>query len=178
MKILIITFILYLFSLFTLGDNIKHSDHLVSYDGLGHESVFDIYKDKDGLLWLSTNKGVRCYNGHAVTKYNCNEETGFVYTIRPIGNSRLVACTSNGLFEINREQQNLQRIYKEINNAKCIYNNMAGGSHGLWKLDANGKCHNIPLESSVISPANAVTDIRNDRNGGAWISTNKRIIRR
>lgn len=152
-----------------------HSDQLTSYDGLGHESVFKIYKDCEGLLWLGTNKGVRSYNGHSVVKYPCDEEMGFVYTLGETEDGRLLAGGSTGLYEVNREKGCVFRIAPDIGHVSSICQHWVGGNDGLW-LEKKGHYERIPIESSVISKGNAVTDIVPDRQGGVWVSTTKRLV--
>ncbi|MCH5174261.1 MAG: helix-turn-helix domain-containing protein [Prevotellaceae bacterium] len=153
----------------------RHSDQLTSYDGLGHETVFKIYKDKEGLLWLGTNRGVRSYNGHAVTKIEEAEEMGMVHDITENAEGRLFAGGATGLYEIDREKGRAKRIATEITDVNALCGRWIGGNCGLW-MNVGDDYKAVPIESSVISKGNAVTDIVDDGKGGVWVSTNKRIV--
>ena len=157
------------------GQTMRHSDQLTSYDGLGHETVFKIYKDKSGLLWLGTNRGVRSYNGHAVTKIEGSGDIGMVHDIMETADGRLLAGGTTGLYEIDREKGQARRIAHDIEDVNALCGRWVGGNCGLWtKVGDEHKA--VPIESSVISKGNAVTDIVEDGKGGVWVSTNKRIV--
>lgn len=184
---LIITYMLYmLVAVMAQGQNtlkktqghtpIRYSDQLTSYDGLGHESVFNIYKAKDGLLWLATNKGVRSYNGHVVTRVKSEEDTGFVLTLYETEDGQLLAGCATGLYEVDRRHYTLQRIAADdITDVNAIYGPLVGGACGLWKKEG---AHYAPIsiEGSIISRGNYVTDIIPDGKGNAWLSTTKRLV--
>ena len=157
------------------GQTMRHSDQLTSYDGLGHETVFKIYKDKEGLLWLGTNRGVRAYNGHAVTKIEGAGEMGMVHDIMETADGRLLAGGATGLYEIDREKGQASRIAQEIEDVNALCGRWIGGNCGLWINDGE-ECKAVPIESSIISKGNVVTDIVEDGKGGVWVSTNKRIV--
>lgn len=166
-----------MFSLCSLlkGQEMRHSDQLTSYDGLGHETVFKMYKDGEGLLWLGTNKGVRSYNGHAVTKVAGSERLGFVHDLTEADDGRLLVGSSTGLYEIDREEGRVNKLAEEIEDVNALCGRWVGGNCGLWIAEGKGY-RAVPIESSVISKGNAVTDIVEDGAGGVWVSTNKRIV--
>ena len=157
------------------GQELRHSDQLTSYDGLGHETVFKFYKDKDGLVWLGTNRGVRSYNGHTVFRVKGPEDIGFVLALYETDEGQLLAGSTTGLYEVNRKDHTLKRIAPEIEEVNAIYGPLVGGTDGLW-MKQGGAYITLPIESSVISRANHVTDIISDGKKGAWISTTKRLI--
>ena len=157
------------------GQTMRHSDQLTSYDGLGHETVFKIYKDGDGLLWLGTNRGVRSYNGHAVMKIDGSGNMGMVHDFVETKDGRLLAGGTSGLYEIDREKGRATRIASEIKDVNALCGEWVGGNCGLWKRAGEGYVA-VPIESSLISKGNAVADIVDDGKGGVWVSTNKRIV--
>ncbi|MBR1520008.1 MAG: helix-turn-helix domain-containing protein [Bacteroidaceae bacterium] len=153
----------------------RHSNQLTSYDGLGHETVFKIYKDRQNLLWLGTNHGVRSYNGHTVNKIQDSGETGFVYTLSEDDEGHLLAGSSTGLYLVDRETNRLTPIAPDIKDVNAIYGNWVGGNCGLWVKEA-GQYRPLPIESSIISKGNSVTDIIPDGKGNVWVSTTKRLV--
>lgn len=159
----------------TGGQPLRHSDQLTSYDGLGHETVFQFYRAKDGLVWLGTNKGVRSYNGHTVIRIESKEDIGFVLALCETDEGQLLAGSTTGLYEVNREDHTLKRIAPEIEEVNTICGSLVGGVDGLW-MKQGSTYTALPIESSVISRANHVTDIISDGKKGAWVSTTKRLV--
>ena len=153
----------------------RHSDQLTSYDGLGHESVFDFYKDKTGQVWLATNRGVRSYNGHTIKYVECAEDPGLVLTLCEVEGGKLLAGCATGLYEVVRDELTMQRIAPQITDVNAICGSLVGGACGLWKKEGETYVP-VPIEGSIISRGNYVTDIIADGNSHAWISTAKRLI--
>ena len=112
---------------------IRHSDRLTSYEGLGHVSVFDFYKDRTGLVWIATNRGVCSYNGHVVRRMRGWGETGLVLTLNEAEDGRLLAGCATGLYEIDRKEEAMRRIAPDITDVNAICGSLVGGSCGLWK---------------------------------------------
>lgn len=68
------TFIITLFSCFhsmtaTTHDKPFFFQHLTMEDGLSNNHVSAIFQSKDGILWLGTQKGLNCYDGHNFRLY-------------------------------------------------------------------------------------------------------------
>lgn len=152
----------------------RHSDQLTSYNGLGRESVFAFHKDQTGLFWLATNKGVRSYNGHVVTPVSSDEDPGLVLTLGEDDEGRLLAGCATGLCEIDRRQYTMRRIEPEITDVNAICGPLVGGACGLW-MKKDGHYTSLPIENSVISRGNYVTDIVADGADKVWVSTTKRL---
>lgn len=155
--------------------SMRHSDQLTSYDGLGRESVFHFYKDKTGLLWLATNKGVRSYNGHVVTPVHSDKDVGLVITLQETDDGTLLAGCSTGLYKINREKYTMRQIEPGITDVNVICGPLVGGACGLW-MEKDGQYTSLPIESSIISRGNFVTDIVPDGKDKVWLSTTKRLV--
>ncbi|MBR1667338.1 MAG: hypothetical protein IJ693_03545 [Bacteroidaceae bacterium] len=154
---------------------IRHSDRLTSYKGLGHVSVFDFYKDKTGLVWIATNRGVCSYNGHVVRRMRGWGETGLVLTLNEAEDGRLLAGCATGLYEIDRKEEAMRRIAPDITDVNAICGSLVGGSCGLWKKEGDGYVP-VPIEGNIISRGNYVTDIVRDGEDYVWVSTAKRLI--
>ena len=177
-KMLRLTIFIALFCAMSLtlqAQPLRYSDQLTSYDGLGHETVFKIYKDKSGLVWLATNKGVRSYNGHTVARVESKQETGFILALCETDEDKLLAGSTTGLYEVDRQDYTLRRIAPEIEDVTAICGSLVGGSGGLWMKQGDDYTP-LPIESSVISRGNSVTDIAPDGKKGAWVSTQRRLV--
>lgn len=153
-----------------------------SLDGLGGESVFKIFKDSRGLIWLGTNSGISCYNGHSFTNFTTGEKKkrNIVNSIVETKDNEILVGTQDGLYKIDKTDLKCKRIYDEIEdvNAICQMKDflLVGGNKGLWLINKEGETKSLPIESSVISKANAVNDMAPDGDKAVWITTNERIV--
>lgn len=165
--------------------SIKAEDELkqiTSLDGMKGETVFKIFKDSHGLIWLGTNNGISCYNGHTLINFNtdCTKYHNSVYDIIELPDGSIIAGMRNGLYKVDKQNLECKRICKDINyvNALCLVNEvlLIGSNHGLYIYKDEEAADNVTIESSVISRGNAINDIVSDGKSGAWLCTNERII--
>lgn len=49
--------------------------HLSKADGLPSNSVYNVFQDSKGFIWLATNAGLTRYDGFEFKTYQCNEQT-------------------------------------------------------------------------------------------------------
>jgi len=89
------------------------------YNGLPHNSVYDIYEDKQGGLWISTWSGGVAYLHHADNKFNT-----FRHSLAPNTlSSNMVssfAQTSNGDMYVGTEQAGLNLFDKQTHKFQRI----------------------------------------------------------
>lgn len=156
--------------------------HVTPIEGLGGESVFKIFKDSRGLVWLGTNKGLSCYNGRSITNFSTGGKSrrNIVYAIAEAPDGTILAGTQYGLYAIDRKGAECRRIHDEISgvNAICILGDkiLVGGAEGLWIVSSDKTAEFVPFEKSVISKGNTVNDMTPDGGGAVWLTTNDRII--
>ncbi|MCD8235334.1 MAG: hypothetical protein LUD00_01490 [Prevotellaceae bacterium] len=156
--------------------------HITSLDGMQGETVFKIFKDSHGFIWLGTNNGVSCYNGHTLTNFStdCDKYRNTVYDIVEMPDGRIVAGMRNGLYWVDKQNLECKRICEDIEyvNSLCIVNGtlLIGSNSGLYIYKDNYNAEIITIESSIISRGNAINDIIYDEQDGAWLCTNERII--
>lgn len=54
-------------------------------DGLWHRSVQTVFEDKNGFIWVGTDKGLQRYDGHDFKTWTKADKTGLLYYISAIG---------------------------------------------------------------------------------------------
>ncbi len=170
--------------------------HITSLDGMAGESVFRIFRDSEGTVWLGTNKGVCRYNGSGIINLTTEDgdKCGRVSDIIQLRNGELLVAMKSGVYKVDTERMKLVRICPEIErpNALCaVGDTLLVGSHegvvvvrwekGKVKSEELRNCNTnaeiLRIENSVISKNNIVHDVEADGRGGAWLCTNKQIVR-
>ena len=155
---------------------------ITSLDGMQGETVFKIFKDSHEIIWLGTNNGVSCYNGHTLINFStdCDKYRNTVYDIVEMPDGRIMAGMRNGLYWIDKQNLECKRICEDIEyvNSLCIVNEtlLIGSNSGLYIYKDDNNAEIITIESSIISRGNAINDIIYDEQDGAWLCTNERII--
>ena len=100
--------ILFLFSITTLSLNaqIKPSVHFTEDDGLAGNTVKDIIKDKNGLLWIGTFNGISKYDGdkfQSINKSNGLPANGVWALTVDSANTVYAGCYQSGLAIIKND---------------------------------------------------------------------------
>lgn len=74
------------------------AQHFDVENGLPSNTIYDIYQDKDGLIWIGTDKGVARYNGQRFEVFTTNDglSDNECFFFKPDYSGRLWIATSNG----------------------------------------------------------------------------------
>lgn len=88
-------------------------EHLDSRDGLSHNTIFSIYQDRFGYLWIGTDDGLNRYDGYTfkIYRHNPNDPTSLLHnTVRhitedPRGNLWLNLGTQIGFSRFDRRTE-------------------------------------------------------------------------
>jgi diguanylate cyclase (GGDEF)-like protein len=135
-----------------LADGDKRFRRIYTDDGLISNTVYDIYQDSTGYLWISTDQGATRYDGHRFVHFQHD----------PANPSSL----PNNWVEMIREDQH-GKIW-------------VATKSGLGLLDpATGKFinfHHDPEAESSLSD-NWVTNVFTDSQGRTWVGTNRGLNR-
>lgn len=96
------TFIIILFSCFhsmtaTTHDKPFFFQHLTMEDGLSNNHVSAIFQSKDGILWLGTQKGLNCYDGHNFRLYK-KRDSSTANSIRGNGIKKILQDRDNNIW--------------------------------------------------------------------------------
>ena len=152
-------------------------NHLTFRNGLSGESVFKVFKDHNGLIWLGTTDGLNCFNGVSIYSYRIKQEKKLntVHDITETTDKHLYVATQGGLFKRNNKKDSLERVCPEINfcvSALASQNNTIyiGTEKGLF-IYANNKVQQYLLDSNVFSKTNNIKDIFIDKQKRIWIAT-------
>ena len=65
---LLLSFFIYFFSSYIASAQEKIK-HLGALSGISGETVFKIFKDSNGFVWIGTNDGLCCYNGVDIVRF-------------------------------------------------------------------------------------------------------------
>ena len=152
-------FLLYISLLYPSEEKINFRHITVDKDGLSESSVYSIFQDSKGFIWITTDNGLDKYDGYSIKQYQhlYNDNTsisqgqgGTVYEDRK-GNI-WVSTESGKVNRLNPETEKFTRfpVYK-IKNAKL-------GSN-LGKIREDDMGHIWCLDGSLIR-INITTDER------------------
>ncbi len=178
-----------------LGTSLAHaSAHgeelraVTSFNGMKGESVFQIFRDSEGIIWVGTNKGLCRYNGNSIHNVPTvdDETSGKVNDIVQLQSGELVVAMKSGLYLLDKRKMLLERIYADIErpNSLCVLGDtlIVGNHEGVRICEkaiqnaTNNETKIILIANSVISKDNIVYDIEADDNGKLWLCTNKQIV--
>lgn len=107
------TFIITLFSCFhsmtaTTHDKPFFFQHLTMEDGLSNNHVSAIFQSKDGILWLGTQKGLNCYDGHNFRLYK-KRDSSTANSIRGNGIKKILQDRDNNIW-VQHEKERTKSI--------------------------------------------------------------------
>lgn len=159
--------------------------------GLSDTSIFNVFKDREGTVWVATNKGLNRLRKSVITTYSRKEglrgaEIYPIYQDREgdiwVGTTKGLNRYRNGKFEdVNftqtgeifsniavwkNDQVSIQSLLKDKNGKLWI------GTAGAIYLAQNGK-----VEMLKISEGHHVHSLLEDKNGTIWAATGKGILR-
>ena len=114
-----IFFMLLSFFLFKKGEAQRYNfalEHFTTDNGLSHESVLSITKDKDGFLWIGTANGLNRFDGISFKVFLNNPDQPYTIPGNYIAGTTLDkkgylwAATNNGLCRIDTRTLKIDRI--------------------------------------------------------------------
>lgn len=181
-----------------LKDNSRsHYRHILGQgNGLPSNFIEDIYEDRFGNLWVTTNNGLARYqrSENIFENYNKYGISGLISSITDDGDRSLLLGSDNGLIQYDRSNQHISRI-KNIpendrslpsNDVRCLYKDRSGA---IWTGTSKGICkindepdfpiyRNIPGDNNSLK-YNNLSFIQADTTGNIlWIGSGKSDIDR
>jgi signal transduction histidine kinase/ligand-binding sensor domain-containing protein len=145
--------------------------------GLSSDSVQSIMEDRDGNVWVGTTVGL-----HRLTKRTLTplEEVGFVLTVQPLANGRVIAGTTNGLVRLDQVggRWRQTRLGSAMPDIRSIYQDprgtlWVGATDGLWQYAGGRLTHlSLPSRSDML-----VLSISPDTRGGLYLSDRQWLYR-
>ena len=158
--------------------------HYKVEDGLPQSTVFELFQDKKGYLWIGTEGGGLCrYDGYRFKTYNSTD--GFYANlVRKVAQDKqgdLWVATNKGLYQIHEGKI---RLVDEIKDNRSIYfmnvfvdqkgQIWAGSSgNGLFCIQrsSSGALNVLSYNVDNGSFSNFIFDIEEDRNGNLWVAS-------
>ena len=164
-------------------------------DGLSQSSVFSVFQDKRGFLWLGTNDGLNRYDGYRFVVYkpdpeNIHSITGNrIFVIFEDSKGTLWVGTEGGLNRYDRARDRFDSYIHNDNDPKSLINNQVhsicedragriwiGTRRGVSIYDRNRGTFenivNIAGNNSSLSN-NFVWDIFEDKASNIWVGTDR-----
>lgn len=153
---------------------------LTTSDGLTNLTVSAFYKDSLGFVWIGTFGSVERFDGISLKHYDIagsDERLKYVETIAGTSGGHLWMGTGTGLWRLNRETDQFERMVPDIINCpvrSLMYDGKStlyiGSDHGLY-IHKDGRFRHIQLGTNSISPANAVVCMALEGNKRLWMAT-------
>lgn len=156
---------------------------LTVQNGLAGESVFKIFKDKYGYIWIGTSNGLNCFNGYKLRSFTVNDnnrQLNTIYDIAQTSDGQLFVGTAAGAYQVSATSNNLMNIIPDIHESvhalavdgKTLY---IGSDAGLY-IYKNGNSQHIFLSHDRLGEENVIRDLCVDSRQRIWILTNKELF--
>ena len=124
------------------AQGIYHFRHISTKEGLSNNEVKKLFFDEQGSLWIDTQDGWNCWDGHQVTMLNGREEK------QPASFKRQIASSKDQI-------QPSWKYVSAKNQLICKWN----GQQSVINMPSDGTSFNVVL------------DVKDDGNGNLWIAT-------
>lgn len=101
------------------GNEIAHYTFENTSGGLRSNQIFDIFIDREGVIWFGTDKGVCRFDGSSPFNYSFSEDSNgnFVRTLYQAKDNKIYAGTNRGLYVFDSENW----LVSEDFSGKSIY---------------------------------------------------------
>lgn len=164
---------------FLLGSASLHAQQkmrtLTIYDGLAGESVYDIYRDTNGLTWFATTNGITNYDGNSIMSFSVSEQRSqnTINALTATKDGRIWAGAVSGLYYLDEKKGRFilasDQITERVNDITNVGNIVFAATNvGMWIVDGNNT-KQVWLTPNHVSEANIVNDIEKDEKGNIWL---------
>lgn len=159
--------------------------------GLSDTSIYKVFKDREGTVWIATNKGLNRLRKNIITSYSTENglRTAEVYPIFRTGKDEIWVGTTKGLSVYrNGHFENVDFVQTgKINSKIDVWRNREMSVQALFE-DSNGKmwigvagaiytAENGKVELVESSEGHHTSAFYQDKNGIVWAATSKGILR-
>ena len=134
------------FMLITADGQQYRQDHIDALNGLPSDHIYHVIKDRNGYLWINTNKGIVKYNGYDFKLFNLSD-----------------GLPSEDIWELKEDRQgriwlgNASNEYGYIYNDKYYKAYVKGGNYIIYPRHTTVCDSGIIFSSSSINGDNLVT---------------------
>ena len=150
-------------------------------NGLAGESVFKIFKDKYGIIWIGTGNGLNSFNGYRLRTFNAtpNRELNAIYDIAQTVDHNMYVGTSSGAYAFSSDRNGLKRIIPESKgsvHALATDGNILylGSDDGLYTY-YRGKTKHYIVSRDRMTENNVLKDIFVDSKHRVWLLSNNEL---
>jgi diguanylate cyclase (GGDEF)-like protein len=158
--------------------------------GLSDSSIFSVYKDREGLIWLGTNKGLNRLRKQIIKTYNAQDglNSSEVYPILRdhldrvwIGTTKGLTIYHDGKFEPVKLQQTDRNIpeYMKWKDTEAAVLSLWEDSKGKMWIGVGGElfvAENGKVRVLKEAGNHHLYAIREDKDGNVWAATNKGVL--
>lgn len=145
----ILLLILWTFCFATWGQELPYRSYASAMNSPS-EQIHCMFFDKDGMMWIGTSAGVKCYDGYAFHTYRSTAYSpgilpnNTVYSITEDKNDNLWLGTRNGLVRMNRRTGDFKTFHLPTDNQRIIYKLFTSRDGTLWIGTDGGLTYFIP----------------------------------
>ena len=164
--------------------------HFGTKHGLSEASIFDVLKDREGNVWLATNKGINRLRKNVITAYS--ERDGIRHSeVYPlfrdskdqiwIGTIKGLSIFRNGKFEkveLTKEPQELPKHLQWRNDSISVQSIFEDSTGTMW-IGASGGIFLVKnglVRTIAESEGYFVYSIHEEKPGRIWAATNKGLL--
>jgi ligand-binding sensor domain-containing protein/AraC-like DNA-binding protein len=150
-------------------------------NGLAGESVFKIFKDRYGIIWIGTGNGLNSFNGYRLRSFNVtsNRELNAIYDIAQTADNNIYVGTSAGAYVFSSDRNDLKRIIPEskgsvhalATDGNTLY---LGSDDGLYTYYC-GKVKHYIVSRDRMTENNVLKDIFVDGKRRVWLLSNSEL---
>lgn len=160
-------------------------------NGLSNASIFHVFRDREGTIWLATNKGLNRFRNQIIKTFSVkdglrNSEVYPIYRDRQdniwIGTVQGLNIYRNGKFEnvdLRQSDETAPEVTKWKNGEVSVQSLWEDRNGKMW-IGVNGGLYVAENGATKMFPASAghhVSAVREDNKGDVWATTNKGILR-
>ncbi len=174
----ILFFLLCSYALFARSQDITFN-YLTTDNGLSQFTVYSLYTDENGLIWIGTRDGVNIYNGNQMKIFKPERENpnslvgNVVRQITGNGKGLIYILTSEGLNSYNKHTEQftliaLQKDYGSISSVVCNGDEIYfGAGRKIYKYTEQQT-----IETAVELPVEIrISSLLQDKEGRFWIGS-------
>lgn len=178
--LLLVILLLSSFPLFSAVESLSFRSVTIS-EGLSHNTINAIYKDKLGFMWLGTQTGLDRFDGINITNYP-QFKGRTVFSVVEVDSIYLWVGTDNGLLKFNRKTEIVEPVNLVDKSlvVKCVFVDKKGrlfasSSQGLY-LFKDGAFQRILFDSNALSATNNVVSVIDGNENDIWAITNDGLV--
>ena len=142
-------------------------DRLTIDDGLTENSITDMYQDKEGYIWFSTQDGVSQYDGYTFKNYNIANDTktslsdNYLWNFAEDNLGFIWVCSRDGLNRIDKRTGACIQFFRDTNSTAIVHNQVSDVAvfNDTVYAAIYGKVYIIPVKNNYAHKKNQLKKI-------------------